>query len=95
MIDESGTMIGQKESECGHIGVIRVALTAVCTIDPPADILYAVDPVGVAIITPSAYIVVKKFPSMNKSKFVKKELGPLSITISFIAWRLWITSIFL
>ena len=36
-------------------------------IDPPADILYAVDPVGVAMIIPSPTIVVIKFPSKYNS----------------------------
>jgi len=35
------------------MGVRRIAGTDGCTIDPPAAKEYAVDPVGVAIITPS------------------------------------------
>ena len=37
MTEVSGTMIGRNDKEWGHIGVMRVAFTPVCTIEPPAD----------------------------------------------------------
>ena len=43
-----------KESECGQMGVKRMAGTLGCTMEPPAATEYAVLPVGVASITPSA-----------------------------------------
>ena len=38
----------------GQIGVTTIAGTDGCTIGPPADSEYAVEPVGVATISPSA-----------------------------------------
>ena len=55
---ESGKITGRKESVCGQIGVIKMAGTLGCTIDPPAETEYAVDPVAVASMTPSAWMVV-------------------------------------
>ena len=46
--------IGRLVSVCGAIGVSTIASTFGCTIGPPAARLYAVDPVGVAMISPSA-----------------------------------------
>ena len=40
--------------ECGQIGVMTTASIVGDKIGPPADKLYAVEPVGVAISTPSA-----------------------------------------
>jgi len=47
----SGRMRGLKDSECGAIGVNRIAGTLLWTIDPPAARLYAVEPVGVEMIS--------------------------------------------
>ena len=44
---------------CGQIGVITNALTRGPIIGPPAERLYAVDPVGVETINPSAQYVFK------------------------------------
>ena len=49
-----GITIGRLPSECGAIGVSSSASTLGCTIGPPAARLYAVDPVGLARIKPSA-----------------------------------------
>lgn len=38
-----------------------------CVIDPPADREYAVDPVGVAIMIPSAAILVISRPSQKQT----------------------------
>ena len=48
----------RKDSECGAMGVRRVQATEGTTIAPPAAVLYAVDPEGVAMISPSACTVV-------------------------------------
>ncbi len=36
-VDVDGTRIGRKEIECGQMGVINIAGTRGCTIDPPAE----------------------------------------------------------
>ena len=50
--------MGRLLSVCGAMGVMISASMAGCTIGPPADRLYAVDPVGIAMIKPSALTVV-------------------------------------
>src|SRR5205823_14107442 len=50
----SSTIIGRCVSECGHTGFITRAFTAGVRIGPPAAREYAVDPVGVAMISASA-----------------------------------------
>ena len=50
----SGTSTGRLVSMCGHTGVMQMAATAGNTIGPPAESEYAVEPVGVAMISPSA-----------------------------------------
>ena len=42
------------DRECAQMGVKRIAGTFGCTMDPPAATEYAVLPVGVASIKPSA-----------------------------------------
>lgn len=54
--DDSGITKGLKDSESGAIGVSSVDGTDGATIGPPADMEYAVDPVGVATINPSALL---------------------------------------
>lgn len=56
---ESGRSIGLNDSVCGQIGEINNAGIPGCTRDPPAEREYAVDPVGVAIQSPSACTVVR------------------------------------
>ena len=51
---DSGTITGRLVSMCGQIGVRQNAATDGKMIGPPADSEYAVDPVGVATISPSA-----------------------------------------
>ena len=50
----SSITIGRMKQECGHIGVSIIPFTLGFTIGPPADKEYAVEPVGVDIINPSA-----------------------------------------
>src|SRR4051812_16846728 len=52
--DKSTTTKALCVSECGHTGVTTNASTAGINIGPPAANEYAVDPVGVDTITPSA-----------------------------------------
>ena len=62
IIDESGKIRGRKDRVWGQTGVKRMQGTEGATIGPPALSEYAVDPVGVAIIIPSACTVVKNAP---------------------------------
>lgn len=63
----SGSMIGRKDSVCAQIAVTRITGLSGWHRDPPAARLYAVEPVGVAIQTPSASRVVKCSSSPNNS----------------------------
>lgn len=54
VIDEDdGKTNGRKERLRGQMGVRTSALNEGCTMGPPADREYAVDPVGVETIIPS------------------------------------------
>ena len=55
----AGKTNGRKDSDRGQIGVSRIEETRGCTMDPPLERLYAVDPVGVETRKPSAMAVVK------------------------------------
>mmetsp|Transcript_13998 Transcript_13998/g.52309 ORF Transcript_13998/g.52309 Transcript_13998/m.52309 type:complete len:282 (-) Transcript_13998:888-1733(-) len=59
----AGSMSGRKDKECGQIGVSRIAGTLGWTMLPPADMEYAVEPVGVLMMSPSAWTVVRCAPS--------------------------------
>ena len=53
---------------------------------PPADIEYAVDPVGVDIITPSPlYVHIYSLSEENLTLNTFEVIPPLDITISFSA----------
>ena len=80
---ESGSTTGRKESVCGQMGVMRIAGTFGCTMDPPALTEYAVDPVAVASITPSAWMVVMSCPRSYASILLKNGDGPRSTSTSF------------
>ena len=68
-------MTGRKDSECGQMGVKRMAGTLGCTIDPPAATLYAVLPVGVASITPSACTCARAGAGMLSARDGRRTLG--------------------
>ena len=51
--EEAGNTRGLKERLRGQIGVRTIALSEGCTMGPPADKEYAVEPVGVDTIRPS------------------------------------------
>jgi hypothetical protein len=57
---ESLRSIGRKERECGQIGVSRMAGMSGCTSEPPAEREYAVEPVGVEKMHPSACTTVRR-----------------------------------
>ena len=52
--EESEKINGLAPKEWGQIGVTQTQLALGSMIEPPADMEYAVDPVGVATIKPSA-----------------------------------------
>lgn len=56
--DVDGNRSGRKESERGEIGVRRSARVVGCTIGPPAESEYAVEPVGVEMMIPSLCAVI-------------------------------------
>ena len=51
--DEDGNTRGRKDKLRGQIGVRTMALRDGCTMGPPAESEYAVDPVGVDTMRPS------------------------------------------
>ena len=51
--DEEGKTSGRKDRLRGHMGVRTMALRDGCTIGPPAESEYAVEPVGVDTMRPS------------------------------------------
>ena len=61
-----GSTSGRNESDLGFIGVSEIDETEVQTIQPPDDMLYAVEPVGVEIINPYASSLVIH----NKAYFI-------------------------
>ena len=83
----AGSMSGLTVRECGQIGVKRVTASSGWTIDPPAAREYAVEPVGVDRIKPSALILASGAPSIVTSRFKRFSEPPL-ITTSFNAWVL-------
>lgn len=80
-------MTGLNESECGQILVRQNTSQDGCTIDPPADKLYAVDPVGVEIMIPSPLTVVRGTSFTKISNLAMNSASPLDITTSFNAWN--------
>ena len=71
MTDVEGTTIGLKDNECGQMGVMRIAGTAGWTIPAPAESEYAVEPVGVAIIMPSAWTCVTRLSFTYSSRLLR------------------------
>lgn len=63
----AGKIRGRKDRLCGANGVTRMQLVLACTMLPPAERLYAVDPVGVDTMIPSPIMVVNMLLSMYKS----------------------------
>ena len=51
--DDAGKTSGRNDRLRGHIGVSTSALSDGCTIGPPAESEYAVEPVGVDTMRPS------------------------------------------
>jgi hypothetical protein len=92
-----GRINGRKERERGHMGVNKIDGWDGWISGPDADREYAVDPVGVDKINPSAYYKlghsgegtiasVRNTPSMKMFSIVRCGDLPLCRITSFIAW---------
>jgi hypothetical protein len=79
-----GNKTVRNDSERGQIGVTTRVSTDGCTMGPPADSEYAVDPVGVDMINPSAIASVRYWPSTKHSTAVRWGDLPLCRVSSFI-----------
>src|ERR1039457_5708439 len=88
----SGTMTGRLVSMCGQMGVRQMAGTDGKIIGPPAESEYAVDPVGVARISPSALYLQTYCASTCTSRSIMRAIELLVRTASFKASKLATTS---
>lgn len=71
MFELGGSSTVLNDNERGQIGVKTKLCTLGCTMGPPADNEYAVDPVGVDTIKPSATHSVRYCSSTKQSMVVK------------------------
>ena len=83
--------------ECGHIGVTTKHELSGLRTGPPAAIEYAVEPVGVETIIPSALLEVTSLPSQETFMSIKRAKSPLETTASFRQWyvptiSLWLST---
>jgi len=65
ILDQPGRTNGRNDRLIGATGVNRRACTEGCTIGPPEESEYAVEPVGVDIIKPSETAAVRCCPSTS------------------------------
>src|SRR3954453_15677360 len=79
----AGRTSGRTASVCGQIAVTTIASTVGTTIGPPADIEYAVDPVGVLTMIPSAEYCATSSPSTDTLSRTTRATPPLWTTTSF------------
>ena len=91
--DEEGNTRGRNDKLRGQIGVSTIALNEGCTIGPPADSEYAVEPVGVETIRPSQTASVRCCPSTKTSIVFRCGLGPRWSATSFITCQPMVTSV--
>lgn len=82
--EDDGNTRGRNDKLRGQIGVRTIALSEGCTIGPPADSEYAVEPVGVEMIRPSQTASVRCCPSTNTSIVFRCGLGPRWSETSFM-----------
>ena len=81
-------------STCGQIGVMTKTPDSGDKIGPPAESEYAVEPVGVAMINPSALNSVSTSPFTRAFNLIKRERSPRLTTASFKAWTVESTRLF-
>src|SRR5438067_11761658 len=78
-------MIERLVRTCGQIGVITNTPQSGSRIGPPAESEYAVEPVGVAIIKPSALNSVSDSPLTRVRNRINRDNSPRLKTASFNA----------
>src|ERR1043166_398762 len=78
-------MIERLVSTCGQIGVMTKTPDSGSRIGPPAESEYAVDPVGVATIKPSALNSVSASPLTHVRISTRRDVSPRLRTASFNA----------
>ena len=81
----SAKTIGRFDSVCGAMGTITHAFKEGCKRGPPADNEYAVLPVDVAMIKPSARWLATNRPSTSTRISTMPEVAPRLTTTSFMA----------
>src|SRR3989475_13147564 len=74
---------GRTASVCGQMAVTTIASTVGTTIGPPADIEYAVEPVGVLTMMPSAEYCATSSPSTATLRRTTRATPPVWTTTSF------------
>ena len=77
--------IGRLESVCGAMGTKTQPGIAGCSMGPPADSEYAVDPVGEAMINPSALWFETNLPPTSTRNSTMPDVPPRLTTTSFMA----------
>src|ERR1043165_10143682 len=78
----AGSTRGRTASVWGQIAVTTIASTVGTTIGPPADIEYAVEPVGVLTMMPSAEYCATSSPSTETLMRTTRATPPLWTTTS-------------
>src|ERR1041384_6243620 len=78
----AGSTRGRTASVWGQIAVTTIASTVGTTIGPPADIEYAVEPVGVLTMMPSAEYCATSSPSTETLLRTTRATPPLWTTTS-------------
>src|SRR5467141_1427250 len=79
----AGKTSGRTARVCGQIAVTTIASTVGTTIGPPADIEYAVEPVGVLTMMPYAEYWATSSPSTDTLRRTTRATPPSCTTTSF------------
>src|SRR5947207_9459168 len=82
---DAGSTMGRFVSVCEQIGVSTMASTLGNTIGPPADSEYAVDPVGVEMMRPSARYAVAYSPSTDTARLMMRYIADFVINMTLRA----------
>src|SRR5437867_6665502 len=82
---DAGSTIGRLVSVWEQIGVRTTASIVGKRMGPPAESEYAVEPVGVAMMRPSALYAVACCPSTETDRLMIRLIADLVITTSFNA----------
>ena len=85
MRSRAGSTMGRLVSVCEQMGVSTTASMVGNTMGPPADRQYAVEPVGVETMSPSARYAVANWPATETSRLMMRLIADLVMTTSFSA----------